>query len=65
MEHAPLQQASGKLHEEARAGRKEILSLKISQEVEIVPGCAVTMSYLPSPLLLLLCNLGQAGMLGT
>ena len=48
-ELAPVQQASGSMHEEAWAGCNECLSLKISQEVEIVPVCAVTMSYLPPP----------------
>ena len=49
MELALVQLASGRLHEEARAGCKESLSLKISQEVEIVRGCAVTVSHPPSP----------------
>ena len=48
-ESAPLQQASERLHEEAWAGRVQSSSLRISQEVEIVRGCAVTVSYLPSP----------------
>ena len=46
---ASLQQALGSLHEETWAGCNESLSLKISQEVEIVPKCAVTVSYLSSP----------------
>ena len=36
---ASLQQAPGKLHVETWAGRDESLGLRISQEVEIIPGC--------------------------
>ena len=43
-ELAPLQQAPEKLHVETWAGRKQGPGLRISQEVEIVPGCAVTLS---------------------
>ena len=46
---ALLQQVSRRVHEETWAGCKGSLSLKISHEVEIVPECAVTVSYLPSP----------------
>ena len=48
-ELAPLQQASGSLHDEAWAGRVGSSSLGICQEVEIETGCVVTVSYLPSP----------------
>ena len=46
---ASLQQASGRLHGVAWAGRVGSLSLPISQEVEIIPGCADTVSRLPPP----------------
>ena len=48
-ELASSQQVSGRLHGEAWACRVGSLSLSISQEVEIQPGCAVTVSCLPSP----------------
>ena len=48
LELAPLQQASGSLHDEAWAGRVVSPSLRISQEVEIESGCEVTVCYLPS-----------------
>ena len=48
-ELAPLQQALERLHDEAWAGCKGSLSQKISQEVEIVSGCAVAVSNRPSP----------------
>ena len=38
---ASPQQAPGRLHEEAWAGLSQKQGLRISQEVEIVPGCAV------------------------
>ena len=41
---ASLQQAPVKLHVETWAGRDGSLDLGISQEVEIIPGCAVTVS---------------------
>ena len=44
---ASSQQASGRLHDEASAGRVESLGLAIFQEVEIQPGCAVKVSRLP------------------
>ena len=37
------------MHGEARAGRVRFLNHVISQQVEIQPGCAVTVSRLPSP----------------
>ena len=37
-ETAPLQQASGSLHEEAWVGRVNSSNLRISQDVEIGPG---------------------------
>ena len=55
-EHAHTQQASLKLHEETWAGHLQKPGLKISQEVEIVPGCAVRVAcpscpdYSPEPL---------------
>ena len=52
-ELALVQLASGRVHEETWAGCKGSLRLKISQELEIVPGCAVTVSYLPSPSIVL------------
>ena len=61
---ALLQQVSRRVHEETWAGCKGSLSLKISQEVEIVPECAVTCPTFHL-LSLLLCYLGQAGMSGT
>ena len=36
------------MHVETWAGRDESLDLRISQEVEIIPGCAVTVSTLSS-----------------
>ena len=39
-----MQQAPEKLHVETWAGRKQGPGLRISQEVEIVPECAVTVS---------------------
>ena len=45
---ASLQQAPGKLHVETSAGRDESLDLRISQEVEIIPGFAVTVSNFSS-----------------
>ena len=48
-ESALLLQASERLHEEVWAGRVQSSSLRISHEVEIVPGCAVTVSCLPYP----------------
>ena len=41
---ASPQQAPERLHEEAWAGLLQKQGLKISQEVEIVPGCAVTVA---------------------
>ena len=43
-ELAPFQQASTKLHVEAWAGLLRNQGLGISQEVEIVPGCAVAVA---------------------
>ena len=43
-ELAHSQQASGKLHVETWAGRKQGPDLRISQEVEIAPGCAVSLA---------------------
>ena len=40
-ESAQLQQPSGRLHEEAWAGRVQSSSLRISREVKIGPGCFV------------------------
>ena len=37
------------MHGEAWAGRVRFLSPVISQEVDIQPGCAVTVSRLPTP----------------
>ena len=48
-EHAHTQQASLKLHEETWAGHLQKPGLKISQEVEIVPGCAVRVACLSCP----------------
>ena len=45
------EEASRMLHEEASAGCKGSLGLKISQEVEIRTWCAFTVSYLPSPVI--------------
>ena len=47
-ELAPLQEAPEKLHVETWAGCKQGLDVKISQEVEMIPVCAVTVSYLSS-----------------
>ena len=46
---ASSQQAPGRLHVETWAGRGDNPSLWISQEVEIIPGCADTVVRLPSP----------------
>ena len=43
-ELASPQQASPKLHEEAWAGLLKNQGLKISQEVEVIPGCAVSVA---------------------
>ena len=48
-EHASLEMSPGRVHDEAWAGRVQSSSLRISQEVEIETGCAVSVSYLPSP----------------
>ena len=47
-ELAPLQQASGSLRDEAWVGRVQSSSLRISQEVEIGPGCVVTVYRPPT-----------------
>ena len=46
---ASLQQTSGRLHDEAWAGRVGCSSLEISQELEIANVCVVTVSYLLTP----------------
>ena len=46
---ASLQRAPGRLHVETWAGRGDNSSLWISQEMEIIPGCADTVVRLPSP----------------
>ena len=43
-ELAQRQQASQKMHVETRAGLLKGPDLRITQEVEIVPGCAVTVA---------------------
>ena len=43
-EHVHPQQASLKLHEETWAGLLQKQGLKISQEVETIPGCAVAVA---------------------
>ena len=48
-ESALLQQASGRLPHEAWVGHVQSSSLRISQDVEIGPGCVVTVSRLPTP----------------
>ena len=44
-----LQQAPGRLHVETWTGRGGNPSLQISQEVEIMPGCADMVTRLPPP----------------
>ena len=48
-ESAPLQQASGRLHDEVWVGRVRFLRQVNSKEVEIQPGCAVMVSRLLAP----------------
>ena len=43
-EHVHTQQASLKLHEETWAGLLQKQGLKISQEVDIIPECAVAVA---------------------
>ena len=59
---APLQQASGSLHDEAWACPVGCLSLTISKEVEIQHGCAVYLTF--HPLTLLPRHLDLVGKLG-
>ena len=56
---ASPQQASLKLHDETWAGLLQNQGLRISQEVEIVPGCAVLWPVL-HVLITILSHLGQA-----
>ena len=61
---ASPQQAPGRLHEETWAGLLQKHCLRISQDVEIVPGCGALVAC-PSCLDNLLCHLGQAEEFGT
>ena len=58
------QQESGKVHEEAWTGLLQKQGLRISEEVEIVPGVLSRWRVL-HVLITLLCHLGQAELFGT
>ena len=64
-ESAPTQQAPLKLHEETWAGLLQNQGLRISQEVEIAPGCAVSVARPACPDNSLQCHLGLEELLGT